>query len=74
MGSGGVSVDLYLVTRRAEVAELPCSKSNTAAEEYFFDIGSQIFVHFRVSNLFKIDILISSQNSVHWNVSLYLEL
>ena len=41
------------MTRRAEVAELPCSKSNTGAREYFFDtsnsrpwrsIGSFIYI------------------------------
>ena len=62
------------MTRRAEVAELPCSESNTAAEEYFFDVGSHIFEVFRFSNLSEIDNLISSQNSVHWNDCLHLEL
>ena len=60
--------------RRAEVAELPCSKSNTGAEEYFFDIGSHFFVRFRFSKLSKINILIKFRNFVHWNVYLYNEL
>ena len=53
-------MEASLVTRRAEVAELPCSKSNTAAEEYFFDIEFQIFIRFQFSKLSEIDNLTSS--------------
>ena len=39
--------------RRAEVAALPCSKSNTAAEGYFCDIGSHFFMVFDFQTFLK---------------------